>query len=295
MRGTLGVVKRTLVSFYDDQMTHHAAALTYYGLMSLFPTVLLGLSLLGLLGQYPETYDAIMGYAREVAPASVVTPLDSSLRSALQSKGTATTAVAISVLVALYGTTGVLEAARRALNVVFEIENGRSFVRRKLIDVASTVVLLVLVLVSGILVFVGGSFADDLLGFIGLAPEAADIWDIARWPAALLAAMLGFSFVYYITPDVQHRSWRWMTPGAVTGVLLWLLASWGFSTYISKVADVGAIYGAFAGAIVLVFWIWLTNVTLLFGAELNAEIERHKEMREGAPPHSTLNRPARQG
>ena len=283
MRGTLGVVKRTLVSFYDDQMTHHAAALTYYGLMSLFPTVLLGLSLLGLLGQYPETYDAIMGYAREVAPASVVTPLDSSLRSALQSKGTATTAVAISVLVALYGTTGVLEAARRALNVVFEIENGRSFVRRKLIDVASTAVLLVLVLVTGILVFVGGGFADDLVGFIGLAPEAADIWDIARWPAALLAAMLGFSYIYFITPDVKQRSWRWMTPGAVTGVLLWLLASWGFSTYISRVADVGAIYGAFAGAIVLVFWIWLTNVALLFGAELNAEIERHKEMREGVP------------
>ena len=295
MRGTLGVVKRTLVSFYDDQMTHHAAALTYYGLMSLFPTVLLGLSLLGLLGQYPETYDAIMGYAREVAPASVVTPLDSSLRSALQSKGTATTAVAISVLVALYGTTGVLEAARRALNVVFEIENGRSFVRRKLIDVASTAVLLVLVLVTGILVFVGGGFADDLVGFIGLAPEAADIWDIARWPAALLAAMLGFSYIYFITPDVKQRSWRWMTPGAVTGVLLWLLASWGFSTYISRVADVGAIYGAFAGAIVLVFWIWLTNVALLFGAELNAEIERHKEMREGVPPNSTLNRPARQG
>ena len=171
LRGIGAVIRRTLVSFYDDQMTHHAAALTYYALMSLFPTVLLGLSLLGLLGQYPETYDAIMGYAREVAPDSVVAPLDSSLQRALQNKGTAATAVAISVVVALYGTTGVLEAARRALNVVFEIEHGRSFLRRKLIDVASTVVLGALVLVTGILVFVGGGFADDLLGFIGLGPE----------------------------------------------------------------------------------------------------------------------------
>src|SRR5688500_7840468 len=105
-------------------MTHHAAALTYYGLMSLFPTVLLGLSLLGLLGQYPETYDAIMEYLREVAPASVVDPLDDSLRRALQAKGTAATTLALSVALALYGTTGVLEAARRALNVVFEIESG---------------------------------------------------------------------------------------------------------------------------------------------------------------------------
>jgi membrane protein len=294
MRGLGAVIKRTLVSFYDDQMTHHAAALTYYALMSLFPTVLLGLSLLGLLGQYPETYDAILGYARDVAPDSVVTPLDSSLQQALQNKGTAATALALSVAVALYGTTGVLEAARRALNVVFEIESGRSFLRRKLVDVASTVVLVALALVTGILVFVGGGFADDVFGFIGLGPTAAKIWSIARWPAALFVAMLVFSFIYFVTPDVQQRSWRWVTPGAVSGVLLWLLASWGFSTYISKVADVGAIYGAFAGAIVLLAWIWLTNVALLFGAELNAEIERQNELREGVRSHDTLNRPARQ-
>jgi membrane protein len=294
MRGTLAVIKRTLVSFYDDQMTHHAAALTYYGLMSLFPAVLLGLSLLGLLGQYPQTYDAIIGYLREVAPDSVVTPLDSSLEQALQNKGTAATALVISVAVALYGTTGVLEATRRALNVVFEVENGRSFLRRKLVDVASTIVLLALALATGILVFVGGGFARDVFGFIGLGATAAEVWDVARWPGALLVAMLAFSFIYYITPDVHPRSWRWMTPGAVTGVLLWLLASWGFSTYLSRVADVGAIYGAFAGAIILVAWIWLTNVALLFGAELNSEIERQKELREGTRPQETLNRPARQ-
>lgn len=295
MRGVLPVIKRTLVSFYDDQMTHHAAALTYYALMSLFPTVLFALSLLGLIGQYPQTYDAIMGYARDVAPASVVTPLDSSLRHALQNKGTATTTLAISAVIAFYGTTGVLEAARRALNVVFEIENGRSFLRRKLVDVASTIVLIALAVVTGVLVFVGGGFADDLFDFIGLGQTAADVWNIARWPAALLVAMLVFSYVYYVTPDVQQRSWRWVTPGAVTGVLLWLLASWGFSTYISRVGDVGAIYGAFTGAILLVAWLWLTNVTLLLGAELNAEIERQRELREGVPHRHTLNRPARQG
>ena len=151
------------------------------------------------------------------------------------------------------------------------------------------------VLITGILVFVGGGFAGDLLGFLGLGPAVADAWNLARWPGALVAAMLAFSFVYYITPDVEQRSWRWVTPGAVVGVLLWLLASWGFSAYISNVADVGAIYGAFAGAIILVAWIWLTNVALLFGAELNAEIERHKELREGVPPDATLNRPERQG
>jgi membrane protein len=283
------------VSFYDDQMTHHAAALTYYALMSLFPAILLALSLLGLLGQYPETYDAIIGYLREVAPTSVVDPLDRSLRGALQSKGTAATALAISVVVALYGTTGALEAARRALNVVFEVDAGRSFLRRKTVDVASTFVLMALVLVSLVLAFVGGRFAEDLLGFIGLGPTAARVWNVARWPGAIATAMLVFAFVYYVTPDVQQRSFRWVTPGAVLGVLLWLAASFGLSTYVSKVADVGAIYGAFAGAIVLVAWLWLTNVALLLGAELNAEIERERELGEGVPLRETLNRPARRG
>jgi membrane protein len=289
------ITKRTLRSFYDDQMTHHAAALTYYALMSLFPAVLVALSLLGLLGQYPETYNAIMNYLREVAPASVVDPLDRSLRGALQSKGTAATALGISIVVALYGTTGALEAARRALNVVFEVDGGRSFLRRKAIDVASTFVLMALVLASLVMVFVGGRFAEDLLGFIGLSSATARAWNIARWPGALAVAMLVFALIYYITPDVQQRSFRWLTPGAAVGVVLWLAASVGFSTYVSRVADVGAIYGAFAGAIVLVAWLWLTNVALLFGAELNAEIEREQELSEGVPQHETLNRPSRGG
>lgn len=288
------IVKRSLISFYDDQMTHHAAALTYYGLMSLFPALLLAVSLLGLVGQYPATYDAIMSYLREVAPASALDPLDSTLRSALQHKDTAATTLAISVVIALYGTTGVLEAARRALNVVFESRRGRGFLRRKTVDVLSTVVLMTLILLSLVLVFVGGSFAEDLLGFAGLGPEVADAWNILRWPAALAVAVLVFSFLYYVTPDVEQRSFRWITPGAVVGVALWLAASWGFATYISKIADVGALYGAFAGAIVLVGWIWLSNVALLYGAELDAEIEREQQLREGVPRERTLDLPAKQ-
>jgi membrane protein len=285
------ILKRTLVSFYDDQITHHAGALTYYSLMSLFPAALLGLSLLGLLGQYPETYNAIINYLEDVAPASVVDPLDRSLRTALQNKGTATTALVVSVVVAFYGTTGVLEAARRALNVVFEVDTGRGFLRRKAIDVLSTVVLMMLVLASLVMVFVGGRFADDMFGFIGLGPTVAEVWSIVRWPGAVLAAMLTFAYIYYVTPDVEQRSFRWVTPGAVVGVLAWLLVSIGFATYLSSIGDIGALYGTFTAAIVLVGWLWLTNVALLFGAELNAEIEREKELAEGVPLAETLNRP----
>jgi membrane protein len=293
MRRTAVVVKRTLVSFYDDQMTHHAAALTYYVLMSLFPTLLLAVSLLGLVGQYPETYDAIVNYLKDVVPPSVLDPLNRSLRQGFQSKQTAATALALSTMVALYGTTGALEAARRALNVVFEVEGGRSFLHRKALDIVSTFVLLALVLVSLVMVFVGGGLAEDLLGFIGLGSTVADVWNVGRWPGAVLVAMLVFALIYYVTPDVQQRSFRWVTPGAVVGVLLWLTASFGFSAYVSRVSDVGAIYGAFAGAILLVAWLWLTNVALLLGAELNAEIEREREISDGVPHRETLNRPAR--
>ena len=293
LRAGTAIAKRTLKSFYDDQMTHHAAALTYYSLMSLFPAVLLALSLLGLIGQYPATYDAILGYLRDVVPRSLLEPLDSSLRGALRAKGTAATTLAISTLIALYGTTGVLESARRALNVVFEVSGGRSFVRRKLIDIGSTAVLMTLILVSLVLAFIGGRLAEDLLGFVGLGGDVAHVWNLARWPGAIAIAMLVFSFIYYVTPDVQHRAFHWITPGAVVAVVLWLVASFGFSVYLSRVANVGAIYGAFAGAIVLVGWLWLTNVAMLFGAEINAEIERQKELQEGAEERDTLNRPAR--
>jgi membrane protein len=285
------VLKRTLVSFYDDQATHHAAALTYYSLMSLFPAALLALSLLGLLGEYPETYNAVIDYLDDVAPESVVDPLDRSLRTALQNKGTATTTLILSVIVAFYGTTGVLEAARRALNVVFEAENGRSFLRRKAVDIVSTVILMTLVLVSLVMVFVGGRFAEDIFGFIGLGDTAAQIWSIVRWPGAFLAATLAFAYVYYVTPDVKQRAFHWITPGAVVAVLCWLLASIGLSTYLSAIGDVGALYGTFTAAIVLVGWLWLTNVAMLLGAELNAEIEREKELAEGVPAAETLNRP----
>jgi membrane protein len=290
----IAVVGRSLKAFYDDQMTHHAAALTYYALMSLFPAVLLALSLLGLIGQYPETYNAIVHYLRDVAPASVVDPVDRSLREALQSKGTAATTLVVGIVVAFYGMTGALEAARRALNVVFELEGtGRSFLRRKSVDVLLALALMVLVLASLIMVFVGGRLSHDLLGFVGLGSTAADVWDVARWPGAALVAMLVFALIYYVTPDVEHRGFRWLTPGAAVGVVLWLIASLAFSRYVSDVANVGVVYGTFTGAILLVGWLWLTNVALLYGAELNAEIERQKEIGEGVPRRETLNRPAR--
>jgi len=276
VRRTWQVAKRSVVSFYNDQGTHHAAALTYYALMSLFPTLLLAVSLLGLLGEFPGTYEAIVGHLRGVVPATTLAPLDTAVRAALKSKGTAAAGLVIAIVTALYGATGYLEAARRALNVVFRALRGRSFVRRKLVDVASTFVLMALVLTTLVLMFAGGGVADDVLG-----PEAATVWRIVRWPGAFASALVAFSFIYYITPDVQQRAVRWITPGALAGVAVWLAASAAFSTYLANFKSFNVTYGTFAAAIILLVWLWLTNVALLFGAEVNAEIDSVTESAEG--------------
>jgi membrane protein len=269
MKRVWAVLKRTAVSFYDDQMTQHAAALTYYALMSLFPALLLGISLLGLLGQYPQTYNAVISYLGDVVPQDTLDAIDSSLKSAIRQKGSATTGLVIGVLTALYGTTGVLEAARRALNVVFRVESGRSFLHRKARDIASSFVLIGLVVITLVLVFVGGTLAEHVFGHDG-----AHAWNIARWPLAIVVAMLAFAYVYYVTPDLPERHFRVMTPGAVTAVIVWIVISWGFSQYLSHYSQINAIYGTFAALIILVFWVWLTNAALLFGAELNSAIQR---------------------
>lgn len=283
MRRAWQVAKRSVVSFYEDQGTHHAAALTYYALMSLFPTLLLAVSLLGLLGEFPDTYNAIIGHLRGVVPAATLAPLNAAVRAALKSKGTAAFALTAAILTALYGATGYLEAARRALDVVFEAQHGRSFVRRKLIDIASTFLLLALVLTTLVLMFAGGGIAHEVLG-----SAAASVWRVARWPGAFVCALLVFCFIYYVTPDVHQRAFRWIAPGALVGVAMWLAASAAFSGYLANFRSFNVTYGSFAAAIILLVWLWLTNVALLFGAEVNAEIERLKEISEGVPEQETL-------
>ncbi len=264
-------MRRSVLSFYRDQGTHHAAALTYYALMSLFPMLLLAVSLLGLLGEYPATYDTILRHLHGVVPAATLSPIDAALRAALKSKGTAAVALVLAILTALYGATGYLEAARRSLNVVFGATRGRSFVRRKLIDIASTFVLLALVLITLVLVFAGGGVAHEALG-----SGAAAVWRIVRWPAAFASALLVFSYIYYVTPDVRRHGFRSIAPGAAVGVSIWLGASAVFSTYLANFGSFNVTYGSFAAAIILLVWLWLTNVALLFGAEVNAEIGRAK-------------------
>jgi membrane protein len=265
-------------SFLAHHMTDRAATLTYYAMMSLFPALLLGVTLLGLVGQQGLVTDAtnyLLDHGVDPSTANVV-------RRALQnlvntSGGALGVTLVISIALALNGASGAFGASGRALNVVYGAEESRGMVRRKLIDVAATLAVIVLFAVVLAAVFLGGQIAHDLFGKIGLGSTAASIWSYARWPVALVAATVAYGVVYGMAPDIEPRRVRWLTPGAVVGVVLWIALSLGFSIYIRNFSSYGAAYGAFGAAIVLLLWLYLSANAFLLGAELNAELERSVE------------------
>jgi membrane protein len=271
-----GDVKRAFLRFQKDEMTQRAAALTYYSLLSLFPALLFGVAVLGVFGQQSLVHDAADYLKSAGAPRATVDAVASALESARRERGTALGALVLGLATALYGASGAFGAAGSALNQVWRVQEGRGFVKHKAHNLAWTLVLMVLVLVTCVLLFLGGGLAGDVLGLIGLGDTAADVWRIARWPAALLSAMLIYAIVYYAAPNVEIRHWKYITPGAVSGVALWILASAGFFVYASNFSSYSATYGAFAAVVILLVWLWLTNSALLFGAELNAVVDQRR-------------------
>jgi membrane protein len=265
--------KRAFDRFRKDKITDHAAALTYYALMSLFPALLFGVAVLGFFGQQGLITDA-ENFLRSVgAPAQTIDAVTSVLKTAQNSRGKALSALVIGLLVSLYGASGGFGAVGRALNDVWRVEDGGNFVVNKLHDIMWTLVIMALVTTTGVLVFLGGSLSDFVFSHIGLGDTATEIWRYARWPLALLCMLVIYAVVYYAAPNVEVRRWQWITPGAAFGVFAWLVASVGFFLYVSNFGAYSATYGAFAGAVILLVWLWLSNVVLLFGAELNAVID----------------------
>ena len=265
-------MKRAFARFRGDNMTDHAAALTYYSLMSLAPGLLVAVAVLGVFGQASLIADAA-GYLQRVgAPPETVNAVKSIIEGALAKQGTAVTSLVVGVALGLNGASGAFGAAGRALNVVWRVGEGRGFVSRKLNDILWTLVVLLLVIVTLVLIFLGGSLANDVFGLIGLGDTAATLWRIGRWPLAVVTAMLIYAAVYFAAPNVKVRRLQWVSPGAAFGVLMWIIASAGFFLYVAN-SSYGAAYGALAGVVILLVWLWLTNLMLLFGAELNAEID----------------------
>jgi membrane protein len=262
---------RAFRRFYDQQMTQHAAALTYYAMLALFPALLVAVALLGVFGQEDTVTDVVGYLEREGAPAAVTAPIEALLRGVIRtSDRTAGLALIVSLGIALIGASGWFASARRAMNAAFDIPEERPFVGRKLGDVGATLVLIGLALSALVLVFLGGGIADDLLEEIGVG-GAAEAWQVLRWPAALGVALLAYAFVYAIAPDEPPQRYHWLSPGAIVGVPLWIAVSYAFFWYVSHLGQLAG-YGTFAAALVLLIWLFLGHAALLLGATINAEV-----------------------
>jgi membrane protein len=264
-------------------MTQHAAAMSYYAMLSLFPALLVAVAVLGIFGQQGTVNDITDYLSRHGAPQAVLAPVRSLLRSAVDAGSGAISATLVaSVILSLIGASGAFASARRGLNAAYDVSEDRPIVRRKLADVAATAVLIVLAILALVFVFLGGGVARDLFGALGWGSEAADAWDVLRWPAALGVALVAYAFTYSHGPDIEPRNWRTFSPGALVAVPAWLLVSYGLWWWITHLADLHA-YGAFGSAVVLLIWLFVTNAALLFGAELNAQRSFAERARE-APP-----------
>jgi membrane protein len=269
----LGDFKRAFERFQKDQITQWAAAMTYYSLLSLFPALLFGVAVLGFFGEQALVNDAAEYLKDAGAPSETIDAVTGALESAQRERGTALGALIIGLGTTLWGAAGAFGSAGAALNRIWRVAEGRGFVKHKLNNLLWTLVLLLLINVTFVLVFLGGELATDVLELIGLGDNVATVWGYVRWPAALVSAMLVYAVVYYAAPNVEVRSWRYITPGAAFGVPAWILASAGFFVYVSELATYAATYGAFAAVVILLIWLWLTNVVLLFGAELNVVVD----------------------
>jgi membrane protein len=268
--------KRAFERFQKDEMSQRAAALTYFSLMSLFPALLIGVAVLGFFGQEALIRDAT-DYLKDVgAPQETVDAVTKALESAQSQRGTALGALVVGLATAMWGAAGAFGAVGAALNQVWRVEEGRGFVTHKLHNLGWTLLLILLAIVTCVLLFLGGGLAHDVFGLIGLGDTAVAVWNVARWPAALLLAMLIYAIVYYAAPNVEIRRWQYITPGAVFGVTLWIVASLAFFVYVSNFSSYSATYGAFATVVILLIWLYLTNAVLLLGAELNAVVDKRR-------------------
>jgi len=284
------LLKKTWREFGDDQCTDLAAALTYYAVLSLFPAMLALVSLLGVFGQGQETTDALLDMIQGIAPASALQTLEPVINQLTSSSGTGF-ALALGLAGAVWSASGYVGAFGRAMNRVYEVDEGRPFYKLRPRQLIITTVVLIMVAIAAVMLVVSGPIAETIGDTIGLGSTAVTVWNIAKWPVLLAVVVLIVAILYYFTPNVQQPKFRWISVGAIFAIVVWIVLSIVFAFYVSNFGSYNKTYGTLAGVIVFLLWLWLTNIALLFGAELDAEMERARELQAGLPAEETIQLP----
>ncbi|MDP9221306.1 MAG: YihY/virulence factor BrkB family protein [Actinomycetota bacterium] len=285
-------VKRTLAEFSDDQCTDLAAGLTYYAVLSVFPAAIAVVSLLGVVGQGSKTITAVLDVLRQVGAAGVADTIRPSLEQIAQSKG-AGLGLAIGLVAALWSASGYVGAFGRAMNRIYEIDEGRPFWKLRPVQILVTMVAVALIALVAVSLVVTGPLARAIGDQIGLGRTAVTVFSIAKWPVIVGVVVVVIAILYYATPNVRQPKFRWMSVGALAALVVWVVASALFGLYVANFSSYDKTYGSLAGVIVFLLWLWLTNLALLFGAELDSELERSRQLQAGLPAEDSLQLPPR--
>jgi YihY family inner membrane protein len=274
-------VKRTVREFRVDNLSDWAAALTYYSVLSIFPALLVVISLVDLAGS--KTIQTLLDNLGEVVPGSVNQILATAIENLQQTRGSAGVLALVSLAVALWLASRYIAAFMRASNAIYDVPEGRPIWKTLPIRIGVTVVVMVLLAVSAVAVVATGGVAARIGRLLGIGSTAVRVWDIAMWPVLLLIAGFLFGLLYWAAPNAR-QPFRWVTPGGVLAVVVWVLASAGFAVYVANFGSYNKTYGSLASVIIFLVWLWLANTAILLGAELNAELERGRAIAAGHPP-----------
>jgi membrane protein len=281
-KGWFATLKRTFKEFSNDKLTHWAAALTYYAVLSLFPALLALVSILGLVG--PSATQPLIDNLSALAPGparDIVTGAVENIQNA--NSGATTIAFIIGLAAAIWSASGYIGAFMDASNAIWDAPEGRPIYKKLPIRLGVTVVMLVLATTLAIAVVATGPIAQEIGNVIGLGGTAVDVWNIAKWPVMLVVAAFMLAFLYWAAPNVEHPKFQWVSPGGLLAVVLWIAASALFALYIANFPPNPA-YGAIGGVIAFLTWLWITNIAVLLGAEFNAELERGRQIEGGMAP-----------
>jgi membrane protein len=283
----VGTFVRTLREYKEDNLTDWAAALTYYSVLSIFPAMLVLVALLGLLGQYPRTVNSLLDIVGDLGPSSAVDTFRGPIESVVRNKGGAAAMAGIGALAALWSASGYVGAFTRASNLIYEVGERRFFRQRPLQLVITLLMALLLALVLVGLVL-SGPLAEAVGRVVGLSDTVVTVWSVAKWPVLLVLVVFMISLLYFLAPNVRQPKFRWISAGGVVALLVWIVASVGFAFYVSQFGSYNKTYGSLGAVIIFLVWLYISNNALLLGVELNAELERARELRRGLPAEDRL-------
>ena len=281
--GLGATLKRTFTEFQEDNLSDWAAALTYYGLLSLFPALIAMVSLIGIFGDPQTTTTKLTEIITEIGPSSGAETFEGPIKSITENQSAAGFAFVFGLAAALWSASGYVGAFTRASNIVYETPEGRPFWKLRPLQILVTLAMIIMMALLAVGLVLTGPVVEAIANPVGLSGTAVDVWNIAKWPVMAAIFILMVNLLYYSTPNVKLRGFKWVTPGSILAIVVWALASALFAFYVANFSSYDKTYGTLAGLVVLLLWFWITNLAILFGHQMNAERERSTEIEEGQP------------